>query len=254
MLLSIGLGAAPQVYPQDCEVDFSVFNKDRYVYGPVDAECDTGGPHSAPFGNWGVKTETSDKEDGNQFQGWCRNRYLCDNNNTCKRHCTDAWYEWNSCTFHEWSPPNRDFYNYNNNTQQRSTRGVNDHGGGAFYVSVSCPYDSNGDGVNDAGGCAEVFSRGFSISNHQMKLYELDGAGRVGRAVSKDTHVETLRFPSLEIDAGDIDCDDADYCGRSEVGDWESPTRSSSRKTSAKAAIQIVQAVFSDPDSACRSL
>lgn len=246
LLLSIGLGAAPQVYPQVCEIEFSVFNKDRYVYGPVATECSEW-PHSAPFGNWGVKTETSDKEDGHQFDGWCHSKFLCDNNDDCDWHCTDLWYEWNSCTtYSQWSPPNSDFYNHNNHTQQKSTRGNNQHGGGrATLDAPSCPSDSDGDGVNDAGGCKEALSRGFTLSGHRMELYELD-------PWSPDTHVETLRFPILEIAAQDIDCDDADYCGKSKVGKWRSPSNaSSSSKTSAKAAIQIIQAVFSDPDSDC---
>ena len=252
LLLAIGLGAAPQVYPQVCEIEFSVLNKDRYVYGPVDNECSTSGGHSAPFGNWGVKTEISDKLDGHQFQGWCQFKFLCDNNDDCDWHCTDRWYEWNSCTYHEWSPPNSDFYNYNSNTQQRSTRGNNQHGGGrASLDAPSCPSDSDGDGVNDAGGCKEALSRGFSVDGHRMELYELDGKW-IGRWFSSDTLVETLRFPGLEIAARDIDCDDADYCSESEVGRWRSPSNaSSSGKTSAKAAIQIVRAVFSDPDSDC---
>lgn len=248
LLLSIGLGAAPQAHAQDCEIEFSVFNKDRYVYGPVATECGGGVwpfKHSAPFGNWGVKTETSDKEDGNQFQGWCRNRYLCDNNNRCKRHCTDAWYEWNSCTTHsQWSPPNSDFYNYNNNRQQKSTRGDNQHGGGYATLGAPCPSDSDGDGVNDEGGCKATLSRGFSVRGHRMELYELDPA-------SPDTHVETLRFPTLTIAAGSLKCS-ADYCGKSAVGGWQSPSNArSSSKTSAKAAVQIIRAVFSDPDSDC---
>ena len=251
LLLAIGSGAAPQAYPQGCEIEFSVFNKDRYVYGPVDAECSLG--HSRPFGNWGVKTEISDKLDGHQFQGWCQFKYLCDNNDDCDWHCTDRWYEWNSCTTHsQWSPPNSDFYNYNNNTQQKSTRGNNQHGGGrATLDAPSCPSDSDGDGVNDAGGCKEALSRGFSLSGHRMALYELDGKW-IGRWFSSDTHVETLRFPTLTIAARDINCDDADYCGKSKVGTWRSPSNaSSSSKTSAKAAIQIIRAVFSDPDSNC---
>jgi hypothetical protein len=297
LLLSIGLGVTPQIYPQQgiCEVQFSVLNTDRYVYGPVAAECAQGiwpVQHSRPFGNWGVKTETTDKEDGRQFEGWCHNRYLCDNNDDCKRHCTDEWYEWNSCTFHEWSPQSgSDFYNYNNETQQRSTRGPNHHGGGGFRLSASCPYDSDGDGYNESGGCKEALAGGFGVSGHRMELYELD-------PWAPDAHVETLRFPTLRISAATVDCDDVDYCGATGTGELQSPTSSSSSRlavpaasaktvsvevpwekartiiaegdfrpkirvelhsserlkgklTSAKAVIAITRAVFSDPYSQC---
>ena len=89
------------------------------------------------------------------------------------------------------------------------------------------PLIPTGTAVNDAGGCKEALSRGFSVDGHRMELYELDGAGRAGRAVSKDTRVETLLFPSLTIDAGSLNCS-ADYCGKSKVGGWRSPpTRAS---------------------------
>lgn len=250
LLLALGLSAAPPAYAQadetgTCEVQYSFENKDRYVYGPIDNECSSGGVHSAPFGNWGVQTESSDKKDGRQFEGWCRNRILCDNNNRCKRYCTDSWYEWNSCTFHEWSPPNRDFYNHNNNTQQKTTRRNNHHGDGSVYIDVPCPSDSDGDGYKESGGCQALFANGFSVSGHRMQLYELDGKG-IGRAFSTDTHVETLRFPNLTISAAQAGCNDADYCSGSRLGTWHGPYSSSSRKTSAKAAIRIVRARFRD--------
>ena len=126
LLLSIGLGVTPQIYPQKkgiCEVKFSVLNTDRYVYGPVETEC-PGGIHSAPFGNWGVKTETSDKKDGHQFDGWCHDHRVINESvppgvrGRYKTYCGDDWYEWNSCTTNQlYATPNSDFYNYNNDTQ-----------------------------------------------------------------------------------------------------------------------------------------
>ena len=117
LLLSIGLGVTPQIYPQNngiCEVQFSVLNTDRYVYGPVETECP--GIHSSPFGNWGVKTETSDKKDGHQFDGWCHDLVLVNESvptgvrGRYKTYCGDDWYEWNSCTTDRlYEPPNSDF-------------------------------------------------------------------------------------------------------------------------------------------------
>ncbi len=79
---------------QVCWVQYEVFNKDRKVAGPVNKECgrpaDTG---SAPFGNWGVETETSPRKDGFQFAGWCHDSYVCDNDGHCWTACGDDWYE-----------------------------------------------------------------------------------------------------------------------------------------------------------------
>ena len=255
LLLSIGLGVTPQIYPQQgiCEVHFSVLNTDRYVYGPVETECATFWFHSAPFGNWGVKTETSDKKDGHQFDGWCHDKVVLVNESVppgvrgrYKTYCGDDWYEWNSCTSEdrEWRPPNSDFYNYNNDTQQKSTRGVNHHGSGISRLGAPCPDDSDGDGYKESGGCKEALAGGFSVSGHRIALYELDPG-------SPDAEVETLRFPALTISAATVDCDYVDYCGASGGGEWESPTSSSSSKTSAKAVIAITRAVFSDPYSQC---
>ena len=250
LLLALALGAAPQLYAQAghtgiCEVRYKVWNKDRYVYGPVNAEC--GGIHSAPFGNWGVRTESTNKHDGHQFDGWCRNRILCDNNNRCKQHCIASWYQWNSCTTHSaWSPPNRDFYNHNNNTQQKTTRGNNHHGNGRAMHVVSCPYDSDGDGIFESGGCKELFAGGYSIRGHRMDLYELDPA-------SSDTLVTRLDFPTLTMSAAAAGCNDVHSCGESRLGTWQGSKTYSwiASKASAKAAIQIVYAQFSDPTSAC---
>ncbi len=250
LLLAIGLGAAPQAYPQLCEIRFAAFNKDRYVYDPVDNECDTGGFHSAPFGNWGVTTESSDKVDGRQFDGWRHVHLACDNNDICKAVCTDAWYEWNSCTFHEWSPPNSTLYNYNNNTQQQSTTGENYHAEGSAAYSVSCPEDSDGDGHRESGGCMGTLSGDFSVSGHRMKLYELDGSGRFGRLLSEDTFVEELRFPVLAVTTDNVDCS-VDYCSESAVVGWQNPYSWSSSKASEKAAIMILEAEYSDPDQNC---
>lgn len=249
-LLILCIGMAWKGEAQICVIGYSVFNKDRHVHGPINNECSSGGLHSAPFGNWGVDTESSDLHDGRQFEGWCKYRRLCDNNGDCKLYCKDQWYEWNSCTFHEWSPPNNDFYNHNNGTEQKSTRSMNLHGSGSVNLSVSCPYDSDGDYYNESGGCAEVLENGFNIAGHRMELYELDGK-RIGRWFSKDTKVGTLRFPMLRVSTSSDLCD-VGGCSKSSIGTWSSSSRSSStRKASAKAAIQLTQVFYSDPYSNC---
>lgn len=102
--------------------------------------------HTAPFGNWGVDTESSGRRDGHQFQGWCHNRRLCDNNGDCDDYCEDDWHEWNSCTsdLSEYSPPNDEFYNHADGWQQKSTEGTNTHGAGRLNLVVDCPVDTDG--------------------------------------------------------------------------------------------------------------
>lgn len=243
----LGLVIATEAHSQpSCRVEYTTWNANRYVYGPVDTECS--GVHSKPFGNWGVRTESHGKIDGHQFQGWCNNHLVQDpeNNNRLKLECTDGWYEWNSCTFHGWSPPNRHFYNYNDHTQQMSTTGIsNDHGSGVMWFDAACPSDTNGDGTFDTGGCKDAISGDFTVSGHRMELFELD-------PLSRDTHVETLRFPDLQIAARDLVCD-PDGCVRGVYGDWESPRTRSSPVTSAQVTVQIRAAFFVDPYGQCSS-
>lgn len=258
--LLVGVDIVPRVHAQTqpvCRIEYSILNKDRYVYGGVDNECSTRGLHSAPFGNWGVDSELSDRVDGRQFEGWCKNRYICDRNGTCKTHCSDSWYEWNSCNFHAWAPPLVGFYNYNNSTQKRSTRGTDTHAGGYVDIAnVSCPVDSDGDNIYDSGGCVGALPRTFSVSGHRMELYELDGKGWVGRIFSIDTHVETLRFPTLSVSSSSVNCNNAHGCEDINViGTWTDPDSPSvsSRKTSSKAAVRINRMTFKDPYSVCCS-
>lgn len=254
VLAAIVLAATvlPQAFGQLCRVSYETVNKDRYVYGRINNECT--GPHSKPFGNWGVDTESSNRVDGRQFEGWCRFRRACDRNGNCKWHCRDSWYEWNSCTYGAWAPPLVGFYNHNNHSQQRSTRGVNVHGTGTMSYSNGCPVDSDGDHINDRGGCVRPlgYRRNFTISGHRMALYELDGKG-LTRYISTDSHVETLRYPTLSVPASVVSCTEADGCEPGVVGTWSGPSRppASYRKTDAKAAIRIKRLEFSDEESLC---
>ena len=246
------LWLAPQAIGQECEIDYEVKNSSRYVYGPVNEECGDGEPHSVPFGNWGVDTESSDRKDGNQFQGWCKYRYLCDNNDDCSTHCQDPWYQWHSCTTQlpRYSPPNEDFFNYSNNTQQRSTRGTNSHGGGFVSVGVSCPVDTDGDNYVDEGGCLDLVSQGFGISGHRMELYELDGWIVHNPIFNDDDHVTTLRFPKLTATVSSTQCD-VQECSAGSTGTYRSSTTSSSRTASARAAVRIMRARFTDEYNDC---
>lgn len=249
-LFAFGATVLPQALAQQCTVRYETVNKDRYVYGRIDTECS--GIHSKPFGNWGVDTEASNRIDGRQFEGWCHNVRACDRDGTCKWHCRDRWYEWNSCTYHAWAPPLSGFYNHNNNSQQRSTRGLNAHGTGEASFPVGCPEDTDGDSVEDRGGCIEPLRGDFEVYGHRMNLYELDGKGKL-RAFMNDTYVETLQFPSLTVSRSIASCTDVDGCDVGLVGTWDSPHSppSASRKTDAKVAIRILSLQFSDSANIC---
>ena len=232
-----------------CQLSHSGLNQNRKVMGPVATECESEGwwppiPHSVPFGNWGVTSNVGHKIDGHQFNGWCHNSWVCDNNGDCDTHCTDwrGWYEWNSCTtYAQWAPENCSLYNYNGCSQQVTTRGVNTHGSTATYVYVSCPYDSNGDGYCDTGGCEDVYY--FYSGNNWMTLYELDGW-------DDDEVVQSMYFPSVTVS---LNCD-AMSCN-SVTTSWLSPdsydTPRSPALVDAKLAIRVNWGRFSDRDGGC---
>ena len=231
-----------------CQIRYETKNRSRYVHGPVNAECN---PlplgHDAPFGNWGVDTESSGRSDGHQFQGWCRWESLCDNDGNCKTHCKDAWYQWNSCTSNlpQYRPQNHDFYNHANGRQQKSKfNNVNAHGGGRTDIVVSCPNDTNGDYYPDEGGCEDALDSGFSISGHRMDLYELDGSRLDDEAVG------TLQFPTLSASTTGIQCD-IFGCTEGRDGTFRSKSSGSTTKVSAQAAIQITSARFVDAFNSC---
>lgn len=71
--ISGALLAVAQDRGQIFEISDDTKNRDRYVRRQVNKEC--GWPdevHSVPFGNLGVDTESDNRIDGHQFQGWCR--------------------------------------------------------------------------------------------------------------------------------------------------------------------------------------
>lgn len=169
VLLLLCLGLAWKADAQICQVSYSTKNTGRYVHGPVNEEC--GLPdevHTVPFGNWGVDTESDNRIDGNQFQGWCRHRRLCDNNDDCDTYCKDSWLQWHSCTtdIPKYKAPNTDFFNAASGREQRTTGGVNTHGTGSIGVSVTCPVDTDGDFYPDSGGCLDILRRNIPISGH----------------------------------------------------------------------------------------
>ena len=229
-----------------CNVRYVTKNKSRYVHGPVDEECGISEPNSPPFGNWGVETESTERSDGQQFQGWCHNQWLTDNDGNTEKYCKDGWYEWNSCTttLARFRPPNHHFYNHEDGTEQKSRyTDDNIHGSGSLNLGVSCPVDTDGDFHADRGGCQDVLDIGFRISGHRMTLYEMDhGLG--------DDKVGTLKFPTLHASVSGLDCSLYE-CGKGRDGTYRSKSSGSIRSVSAKAAIQITSAVFENAFGSC---
>ncbi len=240
-----------------CRIDYQTKNKSRYVHGPVNVECglSSGEVHSAPFGNWGVDTESTDRRDGHQFDGWCRGHRVCedDDPDDCTTYCNGSWLQWNSCTTNipKYAAPNEDFFNYDNGRQQKNKySSVNAHGGGRTDIVVSCPTDTDGDYYPDEGGCEDVLDRGFSIGGHRMELYELDGWIYHNPFFHDDDAVGTLRFPTLRASTSGIRCD-IFGCTGGRDGAFQSKKSGSTTKVSAKAAIQITGAEFEDAFGSC---
>ena len=193
------------------------------------------------------RRSTTERSDGDQFQGWCHFHAVCEGE-VCTTYCTDSWYEWNSCTssVEEFRPPHPGFYNYANNTEEitkfPSTGNV--HGNGAISVVVSCPTDTNGDYYADSGGCRDLLATGFSVSGHAMELWELDH-GVV------DDQIGWLTFPTLAATVDSSDCTVYSCSGGSD-GTYRSKISYNSISTvSANAAIQIRSAEFSDAFGNC---
>ena len=232
------------VQAQVCRLSVAGLNRNRIVTGPVHAECPPS-LHTPPFGNWGVTSNFGPKIDGRQFQGWCHETQVCDNNGTCSTQCRDGWYEWNSCTdVRQWAPPNCSLYNDGDCTRQRSTTGINIHGSRTVDVSVRCPVDTDGDGVADQGGCADAST--YRSGANFLSLYELD----LG---TTDDLIQTMYFPEVVLT---LQCD---QWGCTPTGsDWLEPAFYDSPATPAKVYAQFAavvnSATFVDTSRACQAV
>lgn len=210
-----------------CLVSVGLFNHNRYVYDS-DEECVP--LHSRPFGNWGVSSNVGRVTDRDQFQGWSG---TCGNGNKV---------QWNSCAVeyvrpdpdcqrlnfpHPWmsfpNPPGypfNDVYGHNDCAagvypcrcvDQVSPCGANSYGGRSWNFVVQAPYDSDCDGWQDAGGCAQLDGLTLTVDNNFMTLYELDFP-------DGDDLIQTLYFPNVSIR---LDCD---LYGCWPEGDWNRDT------------------------------
>ncbi|MBK9171224.1 MAG: hypothetical protein IPM24_27735 [Bryobacterales bacterium] len=239
--LMVGFLLCSVAEAQVCRLSVAGLNRARRAIRNVNAECPHP-VHSAPFGNWGVTSNFGVKRDSNQFQGWCRDQRMCDNNGNCSNVCRDGWLEWNSCTDHPlFSPPNCTLYNDKDCTEQVSVTGINVHGTREVEVPVRCPFDSTGDGFTDDGGCKDV--KTVTNGENFLSLYELDPGW-------SDELIQTLYFPEtpVSLDCGPLDCPPAGSA-------WVQPSRYESpaepARVFAEMAMVVNFGVFADPGRAC---
>jgi hypothetical protein len=206
LLILCGLVPATLGQPR-CVLKIELVNHNRYAYRTAE-ECGRFF-HSAPWGNWGVNSNLGTRLDTNQFQGW-------------RQPCTNTKVEWNSCSERSryrsasylnfpnlqivypypangypfadpWSwndlvPP----HGFAHNVDQYSPCGPNVYGRVELSLSVSSQRDLNGDGVADAGGCADLHGQPLKVEQNFMTLYELD-------APDSDDLIQSLYFPNLDI-------------------------------------------------------
>lgn len=227
---------------QVCRLSVAGVNRNRRVMGPVSAECPFS-VHSVPFGNWGVTSPFGLKIDGRQFEGWCNNTRVCDNNGNCSVQCRDGWYEWNSCTDHPlYRAPNDTLYNSESGTQQVSVTDINVHGSRTVDVPVSCPVDADADGVAESGGCASAVT--YRSGVNFMSLYELDPG-------TTDDLIQTIYFPEAVLDTACTvwGCPSAATEWAAPIG-YDSPT--SPAKVYAEVAVLINLGMFVDTGRICR--
>jgi hypothetical protein len=189
-----------------CVIRVEPVNHNRYAYHTSE-ECD-GGFHTAPWGNWGVNSNVGRRTDTDQFKGWRQN-------------CSNTKVEWNSCStdllyrslpflnfpsrdtyigyplFYPW----RDNYAWNDfvapwgtsyNVDQYSPCGWNSYGSATLTIPVTARQDTNGDGIFDKGGCADLHGKPFTLTGNFMSVYELDSP-------DPDDHIQTMLFPDLTV-------------------------------------------------------
>lgn len=190
-----------------CTLGVQMVNHNRYAYETAE-ECSRFF-HSVPWGNWGVSSNVGSKQDTDQFKGW-------------RQPCSQLKVEWNSCSENSrYRSPNylnfpnqfvaypypangypfSDSYLWNDtvppfgntyNVDQYSPCGTNVYGGFQVSLTVPPPVDYDGDGVFDAGGCADLDGYALNVQQNFMSVYELD-------APDSDDLVESLYFPDVSV-------------------------------------------------------
>jgi hypothetical protein len=108
-------------------------------------------------------------------------------------------------------------------------------------MASSCPYDTNGDGYCDAGGCKDF--QGVYLQSAYMSLYELD-------PICCDDLVQTVYFPATWIP---LSC--TPWSCPAAGSQWVNPSGydspSSPAKIRAQFAIATNWGTFSDPNRNC---
>ena len=187
--ISVAGQFTPPSFPCTMQVDF--YNKLRRLTGTVNAECYTGRlGHSAPFGNWGVRSNYGQFYDGHQFSGW---KY------------GDGWKQWNSCTTREaaFRGPSTCGVHYNDGRITSSThpqislcsRQKASPDSENRYARVFYPV-----GAPDSTQPCSYWVPGVQVfSGLRMELYELDAAPPFTTLASDSDFVTTLRYPTVTV-------------------------------------------------------
>ncbi len=226
MVLCCGLAPAASGEPR-CVIKVELVNHNRYAYRTAE-ECGRFF-HTSPWGNWGVNSNLGTRLDTDQFQGW-------------RQPCERAKVEWNSCSersryrsaaylnfpslqvvypYPANGYPFADPFGWNDlvppqgfahHVDQYSPCGPNVYGGVQLSLAVTEQKDFNGDGIPDAGGCADLSGQPLQVRQNFISLYEMDSP-------DPDDLIQSLYFPDLEIilnctpdrcvPAGDADLDGA---------------------------------------------
>ncbi len=166
-------------------VDF--YNRNRRVTGDINAEC-LGSIHSAPFGNWGVRSNWGVALDGVQFAGWKGSGKP----------------QWNSCTTDQenfptgvqgywdsngplWPGGSQLSYFYNDPFPARTKQKANPDNTRLYASAIwglADPFDPNAS-------CADLHPGVYSFDPF-MKPYELDWP-------DDDELVATLRYDRVNL-------------------------------------------------------
>ncbi|MGH9631033.1 MAG: hypothetical protein ACRD7E_22215 [Bryobacteraceae bacterium] len=114
---------------------------------------------------------------------------------------------------------------------------------GTFYgaVGASCPYDTNGDGYCDSGGCKDF--PGIYLESAYMSLYELD-------PLASDDLVQSVYFPATWIP---LNC--TPWSCPAAGSQWVNPNKYDSPAYPARVRSQFAMVsnwgTFSDPNRTC---
>ena len=160
--LTVGFGPS-LAEAQSCEVRSTLYSQNRKITGTVMEEC--GGEcfllwcEDAPFGNFGVNSDFSQRSNSDQFRGWKAN---------------GSRQEWNACTLQYYGSI------YFNDGAGRQTSDAS--------KSVGTDYAWSYPGVT----CEDFLPEVHTWDDVYMKIYEMD-------RWTPDDHVTTLNYGDIDI-------------------------------------------------------